>query len=87
MFHGPRSARLHDVVDGVLSVVVDVVVARSSTFANVTLVGGSWLATIRLCCGCRCRGSCIFRTGQWFAISAYPSYCLIINDDNVTSET
>ena len=92
-FYGLRLAWLPDVVDGVLAVVVGVVVDRSSRFANVTLVGDSWLARICLCCGCRCRGSCIFRTccyqsiGQCFSISSYPSYCLIVNDDNVTSET
>ena len=81
------------VVDDVLAVVVDVVVARSSRFAKVTLVGGSWLAWIRLCCGCRCRGSCIVRTccypsiGQCLSISSFPPYCLIANDDNVTSKT
>ena len=91
-WHGPRSAWLPDVVDGVLAVVVDVVVDRSSRFANVALVGGSWLARICLCCGCRFRGSCIFRTccypsiGQCFSISAYPSYS-IVNDDNATLKT
>ena len=62
------------VVDDVLAVVIDVSVAWRSSFANVTLVGGSWFARIR-----RCRGSCIFRT------CCYPSYS-IVNHDNETSE-